>query len=364
MHILSVVGARPNFMKIAPIAWEAARRDNIKHTIVHTGQHYDQAMSHSFFDILNIPKPDVNLGIGSASHGVQTGKIMQEFEPIIKELNPDWLIVVGDVNSTIAASLVAIKMGIKTAHVEAGLRSCDRTMPEEINRLATDAISDLLLVTEQSGLDNLKNEGVPDSKVVFTGNVMIDTLVHNLTAAKKVNAAAKFGLTSGEYILVTMHRPGNVDDPEKLEELTQTLIDIASQCPVFFPVHPRTRNRLEDIGLWDKLSSADGMHIDTPQDYLTFISLANTAKAVLTDSGGIQEETTYMGVPCLTMRPNTERPSTIDLGTNELIQPNRKEILEATSRLLSGNWKKGTVPPLWDGNAASRVLDALENHDK
>ncbi|MBU8912487.1 MAG: UDP-N-acetylglucosamine 2-epimerase (non-hydrolyzing), partial [Spirochaetales bacterium] len=338
MHILSIVGARPNFMKIAPIAWEAGRRKHLRHTIIHTGQHYDEAMSHSFFETLDIPRPDVNLGIGSFSHGVQTGKIMMGVEPVFQELKPDWVITVGDVNSTAAASLVAVKLGIRCAHVEAGLRSFDRTMPEEINRLVTDAICDLLLVTEQAALDNLKHEGIPDSKVVFTGNVMIDSLVHNLPRARELAKAKELGLQEGDYILVTMHRPSNVDDPAKLEEMTDTLVEISRRCPVFFPVHPRTRNNLEAAGLWARLEEAPGMMTTGPLDYLSFISLVTSAKALLTDSGGIQEETTYLGLPCLTMRPNTERPSTIDLGTNELVEPAREPILEAIDRLLDGKW--------------------------
>jgi UDP-N-acetylglucosamine 2-epimerase (non-hydrolysing) len=362
VHILSVVGARPNFMKIAPIAREAGQREHLRHTIVHTGQHYDEAMSESFFETLDIPRPDVNLGIGSSSHGVQTGKIMMEIEPIFQELRPDWVITVGDVNSTAAASLVAVKLGIRCAHVEAGLRSGDRTMPEEINRLVTDAISDLLLVTEQAALDNLAREGVPGSKIAFTGNVMIDSLAHILPRAEKLAKAAELGLTAGEYILVTMHRPSNVDDPVKLEEMTDTLVEISQRCPIFFPVHPRTRNGLEAAGLWSRMDSAPNVMTTGPLDYLSFISLVTSARALLTDSGGIQEETTYLGLPCLTMRPNTERPSTIDLGTNELVEPSRGPILEAVGRLLDGKWKRGTVPPLWDGQAAVRVLDALENH--
>ncbi len=312
-------------------------------------------------ETLDIPRPDINLGIGSSSHGVQTGKIMMGLEPVFQDLKPDWVVTVGDVNSTAAASLVAVKLGLRCAHVEAGLRSFDRTMPEEINRLVTDAICDLLLVTEQAALDNLKHEGIADKKVVFTGNVMIDSLVRNLPRARELAVAEKMGLKEGEYILVTMHRPSNVDDPAKLEEMTDTLVEISRRCPVFFPVHPRTQNNLEATGLWSRLENAPNMMTAGPLDYLSFVSLVTTAKALLTDSGGIQEETTYLGLPCLTMRPNTERPSTIELGTNELVEPAKGPILEAIDRLLSGKWKTGQVPPLWDGQAAVRVLDALES---
>ena len=305
MHIVSIVGARPNFMKIAPIAWAARKRPHIRHTIIHTGQHYDAAMSESFFDILDIPRPEVNLGIGSGSHGEQTGRVMMALEPLLSDYHPDWVLTVGDVNSTAATAMVAAKLGLATAHVEAGLRSFDRTMPEEINRLVTDAISDLLLVTEQSGLDNLHHEGVDERKIRMTGNVMIDTLVHHLAQAEQVRMAETLGLTPGSYVLVTLHRPSNVDDPAQLTDLTEALLEISRRCPVVFPIHPRTRQRMEAAGLYARLAAAPGMTLTPPQDYLSFLSLVTTCKAVLTDSGGIQEETTYLHIPCITLRPNT-----------------------------------------------------------
>jgi len=359
MHIVSIVGARPNFVKIAPIARAAGQREGVHHTIIHTGQHYDAAMSASFFEVLDIPDPDINLEIGSGSHGVQTGKVMIALEPVLQELKPDWLLTVGDVNSTAAAALVAVKLGIRTAHVEAGLRSRDRAMPEEINRIVTDSISDALFVTEQAGLDNLMAEGVSDEKVHFTGNVMIDSLIYALPKAREKEAWGEIGVEKGEYVLVTLHRPSNVDQRDSLAGLVDALKQIAGRSPVVFPVHPRTRASLERFGLWEDLASAPGMHISEPLDYLTFLSLVSGSKALLTDSGGIQEETTYLGIPCVTLRPNTERPSTIDLGTNELVTPERDAVLEAFNRIATGAWKKGEVPPLWDGHAAERIVEIL-----
>ncbi len=359
MHILSIVGARPNFPKIAPLAWEIASREGICHTIVHTGQHYDRTLSDGFFDVLSIPEPDLNLGIGSATHGVQTGKIMIALEPIMQEMRPDWVVTVGDVNSTAAASLVAVKLGIKTAHVEAGLRSRDRGMPEEINRMVTDAISDLLFTTEEAGTTNLLNEGVPQEKVIFAGNIMIDSLVHVLPKAREAAKWQAFDVEPGQYILTTLHRPSNVDTKESLEGLIRALKEISRTNKVIFPVHPRTRKNLETFGLLNALSNEPGMILTDPLDYLTFLSLVTKAKALLTDSGGIQEETTYLQIPCMTLRPNTERPSTITLGTNELVRPEYSPVMEAFGRLEAGEWKKGKVPPLWDGKTAGRVLDGL-----
>ncbi len=359
MHVVSVVGARPNFVKIAPISWEMARLRNIRHTVIHTGQHFDREMSESFFKVLEIPKVDINLNVGTGTHGVQTGTIMVRLEPVLEELRPDWVLTVGDVNSTAAAALVAVKLGLRTVHVEAGLRSFDRTMPEEINRLITDAISDLLMVTEQSGLENLAREGVSSDKVRFVGNVMIDSLVRTLPKAREAKAWERFGFTPGEYLLVTLHRPSNVDREEILTELMEALKGMAAQCPLLFPVHPRTKGNLEKFGLFDSLDSSLGVRLTEPLDYFTFISLVTAARALLTDSGGIQEETTYLGIPCLTLRPNTERPVTIELGTNELIPPTKKSLLEAFQRLESGRWKKGKIPPLWDGKTAGRIVNAL-----
>ena len=359
MHILSIVGARPNFVKIAPIARAARKLEGVKHTLVHTGQHYDHDMSDSFFRVLDIPAPDVNLNVGSGSHGQQTGKVMMALEPVLEELHPDWVVTVGDVNSTAAAALDAVKLGIKTAHVEAGLRSYDRGMPEEINRLVTDAISDALFVTEQSGLDNLKKEGVREEIIHFTGNVMIDSLVRALPQAQEEKAWNRFSVGKGEYVLVTLHRPSNVDDGETLAGLVRALHEIGQSHPVLFPVHPRTRKQLQSFALLEDLTRGGGVSLSDPLDYLTFLSLVTGSKALLTDSGGIQEETTYLGIPCMTLRPNTERPSTIELGTNELVAPDYGAVVEAFSRIEAGNWKQGQVPPLWDGKAAERIVSIL-----
>lgn len=359
MHLLSVVGARPNFVKIAPLTWEMAKRPEIRHTLVHTGQHYDQSMSDSFFNALDIPHPDINLNIGSGKHGEQTGKIMMAMEPVLEDLRPDWVITVGDVNSTMAASLVAVKLGIRAVHVEAGLRSDDRSMPEEINRLVTDAVSDLLLVTEQSGLDHLRTEGVDERKIRFTGNVMIDSLVKALPKIRKLKAWQDFGLEKGNYLLVTLHRPSNVDNRESLADLIDALITLSHKIPVLFPVHPRTRGRIEEFGLMPSVDDAPGFHLEMPLDYIRFLSLVTGASALATDSGGIQEETTYLGIPCITLRPNTERPSTILLGTNELVEPTGENLTHSVEKVLRNEWKSGTVPPLWDGRAAERIIDEI-----
>jgi len=359
MHIVSVVGARPNFVKIAPIARTIAKKEGIKHTIIHTGQHYDETMSAAFFQTLEIPEPSLNLNVGPGSHGDQTGRIMMKIEPVLQEIQPDWVITVGDVNSTVAASLVSVKLGIKTAHVEAGLRSFDRTMPEEINRLVTDTISDALFVTEQSGLDNLCKEGIPQEKTYFVGNVMIDSLVYLLPQLKQAQSWKEFGLKKGQYILVTLHRPTNVDLEEPLSQLVKALQKLSMSLPVLFPVHPRTRKQLENFGLWSCLMEESNIVSVKPLDYFRFLSLVLGAKLLLTDSGGIQEETTYLGIPCLTLRPNTERPVTLDLGTNQLVKSELSAIMESFNRIDQGNWNKGTIPPLWDGRTAERIIDIL-----
>lgn len=359
MHIVSIVGARPNFIKIAALERVIVKRPDIKYTLIHTGQHYDDKLSDSFFDVLNIRKPDFNLGIGSAPHGVQTGRIMIELEPLLNELRPHWVLTVGDVNSTAAAALVAVKLGLKTAHIEAGLRSFDRTMPEEINRLVTDSISDLLFVTEQSGLDNLLREGVPLDKIKFVGNVMIDTLINLLPLVEMEKFWEKLNLEPYKYITVTLHRPSNVDNPEMLEELMNSLIEIADKYPVVFPVHPRTRNNFVNFGLAERLSHFPNLLLTEPLNYISFLSLVSNSLALMTDSGGIQEETTYLGVPCLTLRDNTERPVTVDIGTNTIAHPCRESIINAFDSLTAGKWKKGSIPPLWDGKAADRILNIL-----
>lgn len=351
MKIISVVGARPNFMKIAPIIREMNKYNDITSILVHTGQHYDKNMSESFFKDLNIPYPDYNLGIGSGSHAEQTAKIMIEFEKVCIKEKPDIVIVVGDVNSTIACALVAKKMNIKVAHVEAGLRSFDWDMPEEINRILTDRISDYLFVTEQSAIDNLKKEGFDDSKIFFVGNVMIDSLLDNID--KKTDIVKRLNLKSKDYCVITLHRPSNVDNKEKLEYI----LDILNNIPfrIVWPIHPRTLKNIESFGL--KEETKNFLLLD-PLGYLDFITLISECKFVLTDSGGIQEETTYLGIPCITMRENTERPSTITLGTNKLLIK-KEDILNAIKNLN----KNHSIPPLWDGKTAERIIKILREND-
>lgn len=361
LKILIIVGARPNFMKAAPICAEMRRRpDEFEVKVVHTGQHYDEAMSDSFFADLGLPNPDFHLGVGSASHAAQTAKIMLAFEPIVIAENPDWVVVVGDVNSTVACALVAAKLGVTVAHVEAGLRSFDRTMPEEINRIVTDSISNLLLTTEASGNENLRREGIADEKVRFVGNVMIDSLVQNLERVKSANVVADLGLIAGEFTVLTLHRPSNVDSQETLEPLLNSLIEISKRIPIIFPVHPRTRGKIDEFGLRSRIDSSDLRLID-PLGYLDFLALYSQANFVMTDSGGLQEETTYLGIPCLTIRENTERPVTIEMGTNQLIK-DPANLEQAAFKLLDSIPPSKAIPPLWDGKAAERICDALTIH--
>lgn len=359
MHILSVVGARPNFMKVGPLHRALAHVDGVRSRIVHTGQHYDERMSDVFFRQLELPEPDVYLGVGSGSHAEQTGRVMMAFETVVMEEKPDLVIVVGDVNSTLAAALVATKLHVPVAHVEAGLRSGDRRMPEEINRLATDAIADYLFVTEQSGRDHLRREGVPDERVHFVGNVMIDSLVHFRTKAAESTVLEDVGVEPKGYALVTMHRPSNVDDPARLAELVRMLEAVAERYPVVFPVHPRTRKNLATAGLMDRLDALDAVRLLDPVGYLEFLKLMEHAAVVVTDSGGIQEETTYLGVPCLTLRSSTERPVTVDVGTNVLLPLDAERVAERVRDVAAGRFKQGSVPPLWDGRAAERIAAVL-----
>lgn len=360
LKILNIVGARPNFMKIAPIVREMRRRESeFQPLIVHTGQHYDEAMSDSFFRDLGIPAPDFHLEVGSASHAVQTAKIMIAFEPIVLQEKPDWCLVVGDVNSTIACALVCSKLGVKIAHVEAGLRSRDRTMPEEINRILTDAISDLLLTTSQDADENLKAEGVSADKIKFVGNVMIDSLFYNLEKAKESKARENLGLSDKDYAVLTLHRPSNVDEKEVFGGLLDALIEIGKKLPVIFPVHPRTRASIERFGFGELVKNSN-IRLIEPLGYLDFMNLYSQSKIVLTDSGGLQEETTALGIPCLTLRENTERPITIDLGTNILVGTDAEKIKQTAFSILEDTSKKDAkIPPLWDGHAAERVCDAL-----
>jgi UDP-N-acetylglucosamine 2-epimerase (non-hydrolysing) len=353
-HVLHAVGARPNFMKIAPILAAAGRSAHLRSTLVHTGQHYDERMARLLFTELGIPRPDVDLEVGSASHAQQTALILARFEPILLEQRPDLVLVVGDVNSTLACSLCAVKLGIPVAHVEAGLRSFDRTMPEEINRLMTDAVSDLLFVSEPSGLENLQREGVADDKVHFVGNVMIDTLLAHRQRAEATDALSRHGLEHQRYAVLTLHRPSNVDDPETLVRIFAPILDLARQMPVLFPVHPRTRERLERSGLAGK-----GLRIVEPLGYLDFLKLMVHARLVLTDSGGIQEETTVLGVPCITLRENTERPVTVTHGTNVLAGTDPARIRAAITSALDAPRIPTEPPPKWDGHAAERIVEVL-----
>ena len=361
IRILNIVGARPNFMKIAPIVREMRRRVNeFQPFIVHTGQHYDAAMSDSFFIDLDIPAPDFHLEVGSASHAVQTAKIMMAFEPILIEQKPDWVLVVGDVNSTIACALVCSKLGIKVAHVEAGLRSGDRTMPEEINRILTDAISHLLLTTSQDADENLKREGIAEDKIKFVGNVMIDSLFYNLKKAENSSVREDLNLNGKDYAVLTLHRPSNVDEREIFAGLLDALVSIGEKLPVIFPVHPRTKTNIENFGFAELVANSN-IRLIEPLGYLDFMRLYSGAKLVLTDSGGLQEETTALGIPCLTLRENTERPITIELGTNHLVGTNPEKIKRTACSILEDkNQIKDTkIPPLWDGRAAERICDTL-----
>jgi UDP-N-acetylglucosamine 2-epimerase (non-hydrolysing) len=356
MLVMNVVGARPNFMKIAPVV-EALRQAGVPQYLVHTGQHYDEKMSWLFFEELGIPVPDVNLEVGSGSQAAQTAEIMRRFEPVLLEAKPDVVVVVGDVNSTMACALVASKLGIHVAHIEAGLRSFDRSMPEEINRVVTDCISDLLFVSEPSGMTNLSNEGVSGEKVHFVGNVMIDTLLRHRASAERSEIRARLGLkAAGRYALVTLHRPSNVDNPEKLRSLFSALETLSHDLTVVFPMHPRTRKNAMEAGLERELEC---LTTTDPLGYLDFLHLMSRAAVVITDSGGIQEETTVLGVPCLTVRENTERPATISEGTNCLVGTNPDVMLRSAGQVLRGPRRAGRSPALWDGKAAQRIVAIL-----
>jgi UDP-N-acetylglucosamine 2-epimerase (non-hydrolysing) len=354
MKVLNIVGARPNFMKIAPIV-EALKQDpNLKSVLVHTGQHYDDGMSDVFFRDLGIPEPDVHLGVGSGSHAEQTARVMIEFEKVCLQEKPDLVLVVGDVNSTMACTIVAAKLLIPVAHVEAGLRSFDRTMPEEINRLVTDALSSLLFTTSRDADENLQREGIPPEKIHFVGNVMIDTLLKQRDRAAALNVLDRLELQPFKYALVTLHRPSNVDDPAVLADILEALRKISENMPVLFPIHPRTAKRISEFGL-----NATGIRTVEPLGYLEFLNLMSTAGIVLTDSGGLQEETTILRIPCLTLRYNTERPVTIAYGTNIMVGPDKNRILEAVDRIFSGLWQPAGPPELWDGRAAERIVEVI-----
>ena len=358
MKIVNVVGARPNLMKMAPIMDAYRGYQGFQPLLVHTGQHYDDNMSDLFFRELGMPQPDLNLGVGSASHAVQTAEIMKAFEPIVLEYRPDAVLVVGDVNSTIACGLVAVKLGARLVHVEAGLRSFDRDMPEEINRMLTDAISDLLFCTEPSGVENLRREGIPQEKIHLVGNVMIDTLLEHRAKAEESRVLDALGLREREYAVLTLHRPSNVDRPETLEKLLDAFEVVQRDMPLVFPAHPRTRAKLVEFGLEQRVEGLPGLRIVEPLGYLDFLKLMSRARVVLTDSGGIQEETTILRVPCITLRENTERPITLQAG-NQLVGCDPHRIVAAYRRVLKGESTGGRVPALWDGRAASRIVEVL-----
>jgi len=359
MMIINVVGARPNFMKIAPLMTAYAAYRAIDPLLVHTGQHYDERMSDLFFRQLNIPEPDINLGVGSASHAAQTAAIMTAFEPLLLEHRPDCVLVVGDVNSTIACGLVAVKLGVKLVHVEAGLRSFDRTMPEEINRLLTDAISDLLFVTEPAGVTNLRHEGVAGERVFLVGNVMIDALLRHREGAEDSRILEDLGLAPGAYAVLTLHRPGNVDDPAIFGRLLQALEVIQRDMKIVFPIHPRTRKNLQASPLARRVDGMANLRLIDPAGYLEFLKLMTCARVVLTDSGGIQQETTVLNVPCLTLRETTESPITVEIGTNRIVGTDPERIVSAYRQTMSGFSCEPKVPPLWDGHAAERIVRIL-----
>jgi UDP-N-acetylglucosamine 2-epimerase (non-hydrolysing) len=367
--IISVVGARPNFMKMAPVHKQLLKhKRRIIHKIVHTGQHYDRKMSDVFFKELNLPKPDIYLGIGSKSHAEQKALVMMELEKVIRKERPDMVLVYGDVNSTSAAALVCSKQSgedlpaIPVAHIESGLRSYDRTMPEEINRIVTDVLADYLFVTEPSGLRNLHKEGVSDKKIFFVGNTMIDSLISLLPVINKSGILGELCVASGKYAVITLHRPSNVDSKTSLLKIINIIRSINDLCPdtdIIFPVHPRTLKMLERFGLNEELMKIRHLIITEPLGYVDFMRLVTTAGFILTDSGGIQEETTFLKIPCITLRENTERPVTTELGTNTITGLNEAAVRKSISQIAKGKYKSGKIPKFWDGNAAERIVKVL-----
>jgi UDP-N-acetylglucosamine 2-epimerase (non-hydrolysing) len=354
MKVVHVVGARPNFMKLAPV--HRALDGRVEQCVIHTGQHYDTAMSDVFFQQLGIRQPDVNLGVGSGSATSQTALVMTRIEPELQREKPDLLLVYGDVNSTVAAALTAVRLGIRVAHVEAGLRSFDRTMPEEVNRILTDRMSDMMFVPSEDGMENLRQEGAPSEKSYLVGNVMIDTLIRLLPEAERTMDGSPLGDWRGRpFALVTLHRPSNVDDSAQLERVWREISGLTDLLPVVLPVHPRTRARLAAL----ELEVPAGLHLMDPLPYLEFVALQRHASVVISDSGGVQEETTYLGVPCLTIRKNTERPVTVTLGTNKLIGDNPELVRTEVEKIMRGEAKRGAIPPLWDGKAAQRIADVV-----
>ena len=361
LKVINVVGARPNFMKVAPLVEAMKRREHeFTPLVVHTGQHYDTMMSDAFFKDLELPEPDLYLSVGSGTHAAQTAAVMHRFEPVVLQEKPDWVLVVGDVNSTLACALVCVKLGVKVAHVEAGLRSRDRSMPEEINRLLTDQISDLLFTPSQDADENLRAEGIPNERIRFVGNIMIDSLNKQLERAQSSNIRQELKVANQAYAVLTLHRPANVDDRETLKRILGVLEIIGERVPIIFPVHPRTRKMLTELDLEPSVNSDRGLRLVEPLGYLDFLRLYSGAKLVLTDSGGIQEETTVLGIPCVTLRENTERPITVEMGTNTIVGTDPLKIAAAAFAALDhGPRRDYQVPPLWDGHTADRILDAL-----
>ena len=361
LKVINVVGARPNFMKVAPIVAAMKRREQeFAPLVIHTGQHYDAAMSDSFFRDLELPQPDFYLGVGSASHAAQTAAVMERFEPVLIKEKPDWVLVVGDVNSTLACALVCAKLGVRVAHVEAGLRSRDRAMPEEINRLLTDQIADLLFTPSADAGDNLRAEGIPAERIRFVGNVMIDSLLKHLPRAQESNVIDVMGLSRQDFAVLTLHRPSNVDDLSTFGRILDAVEEISNRLPIIFPVHPRTKRTITELGFAERIDSARNLRLIEPLGYIDFLGVFSKARLVLTDSGGIQEETTVLGIPCVTLRETTERPITVEMGTNTIAGTDPTRILAAAFAAL-GRPKDDhpRVPPLWDGHTAERILDAL-----
>ncbi len=357
--IINIVGARPNFMKIAPLMEEFKKHEDINSILLHTGQHYDENMSRVFFEQLKIPRPDIYLGVGSASQAKQVARIMEKFDDVCDAEKPDAILVVGDVNSTMACSLVAAKKGIKVIHLEAGLRSFDRRMPEEINRIVTDVLADLLLIPSKDAEENLLKEGIPQEKIRFVGNIMIDTLIRNMPLIKQ-SLIHKVLNIQGEYALLTLHRPSNVDNKKKLQEILNALNKIQRKITLVFPLHPRTKKNLQKFNLYSTLTGMKNVIITEPLGYLDFQKLMIDAKFVITDSGGIQEETTFLKIPCLTLRENTERPITITEGSNLLIKNDMKLLEKSVDKILKNQWKQGKIPKFWDGKTAQRVVKCIK----
>lgn len=358
LRIHLIAAARPNFMKIAPLYHALCKTTWADPVIVHTGQHYDVKMSDAFFKDLMLPEPHLHLGVGSGTHAEQTGNVMIAYEKIIMEKRPDLVVVVGDVNSTVAATLAAVKLGIKVAHLEAGLRSFDRGMPEEINRIVTDSLADILWTPSADGDENLKREGVPEEKIECVGNIMIDSLEMMRNAIEKERTIERMGLTSSQYGVVTLHRPSNVDDPTVLKIIMETLIEVSEKMPLIFPIHPRTRKNLTQQQLLPRLTAVENMTLLNPLGYVEFMNLVFNARLIITDSGGIQEETTYLGIPCLTLRPNTERPITVTQGTNRLCKP--EELHDLVVQSIGSQPESTAKPPLWDGRTAQRIVDSIQ----